>query len=132
MVFVRILAYVPLVMAVLPYVRAFQAWRQRRANHVPEQQAEAVPNEPDAQRIERTPPHGEHGAPNEPVADWHERTPLLAGAQQQSVVNGQGPQRNPQIPLAEVTNYESTFYTAPEQLGVESDRYSTARESVIV
>lgn len=131
MVFVRILAYVPLVMAVLPYaVRAFQAWRQRRVNHVPEQQAEGVLNEPDAQRIERTPPHGEHGAPNEPVAD--ERTPLLADAQQQSVLNEPDPKLNPHIPLAEVPNHESMFYTAPEILGVESDRYSTARESVKV
>ena len=113
-VFVMILAYVPLVMAVLPYaIRAYQ--RNRRVDHVPERQAEALANEPDPQTIERGPPLGEHGAPNE-------QTPLLAGPLQQ----GAPDEPDLHIQLEDARDYETTFYTALEQ----NDRYVTAPESL--
>ncbi|XP_078369547.1 uncharacterized protein LOC144653433 [Oculina patagonica] len=106
--FVRILAYVPLVMAVLPYAIA---WRNRRVNRVPEGTRRTRTNVPDPrQQSERTPPLGQHGVPNEPHVDSDERTPLLAGAQQ-GAPNEQDPQLNQRIPLADVHNYETTFHT---------------------
>ena len=132
MVLVRILAYVPLVMAVRPYaIRAYQAWRNRRVDHVPERQDGAVP---EPQLIERGPPLGDHGVPNEPRAEYDDRRPLLAGAQHQGVPDEPDPQLNPRIPLAaaDAHNYGTTFYTASEQLGVQNDRYATAPENVIV
>ncbi|KAJ7363190.1 hypothetical protein OS493_011471 [Desmophyllum pertusum] len=104
---VRILAWVPLVMAFLPY--ALRHLRPRcctaRDNHVPERQRaqqRGVPNEPDPIVNERTPlldGAQQRGVPNEPDPNVNKRTPLLDGAKQRGVPNEPDPNVNERTPL---------------------------------
>ncbi|KAJ7363214.1 hypothetical protein OS493_011495 [Desmophyllum pertusum] len=138
---VWILAWVPLVMAFLPY--ALRYLRRRRCCN-----ARDEPNDLD----ERTPLlHGrqQQGVPNEAGPNVNEPTPALGGGQQRSVPNEPDPQINQRIPLLDADE----FYTAPEQqdvpngpdgdlqvnlrtplLGVDNDDaiYQTASESLII
>ena len=115
MVFVDILAYVPLVMAGLPYrskLLSFAKCCRRRDNHVPQPGGEA--NEREQHVTEETPLLSEtaqQGEPNEPFRLSNDTQPPAA---------------------AETPNYESTYYTAPQRQSARSDRYHTAQESVIV
>ena len=109
-VFVYILAYVPLVMAVFPYRHKllnlssyFAACFKRRENQVPQTGGEATVEEPHV----------------------NEESPLLKRA-------GEQDDRNEPPGAAEIPNYESTYYTAPQRQSVRNDRYHTAHESGIV
>ena len=106
-VFVHILAYVPLVMAGLPYRHSllyFLTCCKRKDNEVPQTRGEATEGEPQVTEESR-------------------------------LLNGDVQQGDPNEPpgAADIPNYESTYYTAPQlRQSAQNDRYHTANESVIV
>ncbi|KAJ7363218.1 DNA polymerase delta catalytic subunit [Desmophyllum pertusum] len=91
---VRILAWVPLVMACRPALRYLSQCCKAKDNHVPER--------------ERT---QQRGVPNDQDPNVNERAPLLGGAQQRGVPNEPDRQINQLIPVLDADE----FYTAPEQ-----------------
>lgn len=113
--FVDILAYVPLVMAGLPYLYKllyFAICCKKRDNLVPLPGGEA--NEGEPQVTEESPllsGAGQQGEPNEPFRLLNDTQPPGA---------------------ADIPNYESTCYTAPQRQSARNDRYHTGQESVIV
>ena len=108
---VKILAYAPLVMAVLPYVlKAFNALRSRRNAQVPE--PGDGPSQGDSNLTERAPLLGS--------------APLTCDTQQHRVPNEPADiQLNPPIQMLQGDNSESRFVTAEE----EHDEWKTAPES---
>ena len=105
-VFVEILAYVPLVMAGLPYgyrLLYFGKCCKKRNNHVPQP----------------------GGKVNEEEIHFTEESRLLNRVEQQG---------EPDEPpgSADIPNYESTYHTAPQRHSARNDRYYTAQDSVIV
>ena len=122
---VKILAYVPLVMAAFPYaLNAFDALRSARNAQVPEPRD--GPNDPDGNLTERSPLLD--SAQEQGVLDpqFEGRAPLTGGIQQHRVLNEPDIQLDPRISLSQGENSESRFATAEE----EQDVWKSALENI--
>ena len=120
---VKILAYAPLVMAVLPYaLRMFGALR-RCITQVPERDE---PSESDRNLTEHSPLLD--SMQQQGVSDPHleGRAPVTGYTHQLRVPNESGTQVNPRMLMLQEDNSESRFVTAEE----EQDTWKTAPESL--
>lgn len=115
LVFVRILAYVPLVMAFPPYIVRYiqRRQRERRDHHVPIQQG-----------VHHVP--GQQEVPTEPHSHSIERASRPSSPGQLDTSGPQG--ESERLPLLEDDNNGTRFYTASDD---DNTRYSTALQSVV-
>lgn len=120
---VKILAYVPLLMAVFPYaLKAFNVLRNTINAQDPEPAYGPIVSEPDRNLTERSPLLERGQERDEPYAFSEERAPLTGDTQQQRVPNEPADiQLNPR----QIDDSESRFPTAQE----EEDEWKTAPES---
>ena len=122
---VKILAYVPLVMAALPYaLRAFTALRGTRNAQVPE--PEDGPSEPNRGLTERSPLLSSVQQQVVLDADSERRAPLTGHTQNHRVPDEPDIRLNPRIPMLQGDNSESRVATTEE----EQDVWETALESL--
>ena len=121
---VKILAYAPLVMAVLPYaLKTLTALRSTR--NVQASEPEVGPSESDRSLTERSPLLGSVQQQGVLDADLEGRAPQTGDTQHHRISEEPDIQLRPPIPMSQGDNAESTFATAEE----EQDVWETAPES---
>ena len=122
---VKILAYAPLVMAILPYaLRAFTALRNTRNAQVPE--PENGPSEPDGGLTERSPLLSSVQQQGIFDADSEGRGPLTGDTRHHHVPAEPDIRLNPRIQVLQGDNSDSRVATTEE----EQDVWETAPESL--